>query len=214
MKPFQILFLLLGTCFFSSAQSTSKLIDSANACIDAKNYGRAINIYSTILSMDSMNARVYELRGLAYEAISYYESALRDYVRSVQANPRYWQGYMRRADLLTKAQAYDQALKDYSYAIRFVDTTSAYEVLYVNRGMVKRRMHDLPGAREDLQQALVYNPSSLGSLVDLAMVFSQLGNTEEGIKCLEKASSPLLKAATATWRFCIRKSGNIKKHLP
>jgi tetratricopeptide (TPR) repeat protein len=187
MRLFQTLFLLLASCFFASAQSTQKLLDSANACIDAKNYGRAINIYSTILSIDSINARVYELRGLAYEGISDYESALRDYVRSVDANPRYWQGYMRRADLLTKAQAYDQALKDYNYALQFVDSANAYEVLYVNRGMVKRRMNDLTGAKEDLQRALVYNPSSLGSLVDLAMVLSQLGDTKEGIQCLEKA---------------------------
>jgi len=187
MKPFQTLFLLLVNCLLASAQSTEKLIDSASACIDAKNYGRAINIYSTILLGDSVNARIYELRGLAYEGISDYESALRDYVRSVHANPRYWQGYMRRADLLTRASAYDQALKDYNYAIRFVDSASAYEVLYVNRGMLKRRMHDLTGAKEDLQQALIYNPSSLGSLVDLAMVLSDLGNTEEGIQCLEKA---------------------------
>ena len=92
---YRILLSLLGILSILSngwCQNNSKLIDSAFSLSDAGNYGKAINVYTGILTTDTKNARVYELRGLAYQDIKDYESAVRDYSRSVNADPTYCLG--------------------------------------------------------------------------------------------------------------------------
>ena len=186
---YRILLSLLGILSFVSnvwCQNNEKLIDSAFKLIDAGNYGKAINIYSGILATDTKNARVYELRGLAYQEIKDYESAFRDYSRSVNADPGYCLGYLRRADLLSQTEYFNEALKDYDTAFRYADSVSLKESILVNRAQVKRQLNNFPGAVEDLKKVLEFKPSSLGALVNLGALLPKIGNTKEGIECLEK----------------------------
>jgi tetratricopeptide (TPR) repeat protein len=186
---YRILLSLLGILSFVSnawCQNNGKLIDSAFKLIDAGNYGKAINIYSGILATDTKNARVYELRGLAYQEIKDYESAFRDFTRSVNADSGYCLGYLRRADLLSQLEYFSEALKDYNRALRYADSVSQRESILVNRAQVKRQMNDYFGAEVDLKEVLAFKPTSIAALVNLGAILQRIGNTKEGIACLEK----------------------------
>lgn len=170
----------------ADAQQQQFLIDSAFKSIDAKNYGRAITIYNSILKTDSVNARVYELRGLAYEEMKDYDNAGRDYTYSIRSNPEYWLAYLRRADLFSKMEYYDYALKDYTDAFSLADSVSRKVVILVNRAEVKRRMQNTTGAESDLRKALQYDPLSIAALVNLGALLPDIGKPAEAIQCLEK----------------------------
>lgn len=83
--------------FAAHSQNNDPRLDSASEYIDASNYGKAINIYSGILSADTKNARVYELRRYVYGQMKDYECALKDYTFPIRADEHYWLAYLRRA---------------------------------------------------------------------------------------------------------------------
>lgn len=169
-----------------SQGNEQKLIDSAFKFIDDHNYGKAINIYNSILATDTKNARVYELRGLAYQEIKDYESAFRDYCRSIDADHRYWMGYLRRADLLAMGEDFNEALKDYDIALQFADSTLEKISILVNRAQAKRRQQNVDGAITDLNKVLEYDSSNVAALTNLGAFLPEVGKPQEAIKCLEK----------------------------
>lgn len=184
-----IISLLIALTLFQFAWSQAsheKLIDSAFKYIDEHNYGKAINIYNSILSKEPKNARVYELRGLAYEEMKDYESAFRDFCKSVMSDTSYCLGYLRRGDLLVKGDLFADAVKDYDVALHFADSISLKETILVNRSNAKRRLHNEEGAVADLKKVLESNPTSIGALVNLGVLLPHIGKTQEAISCLEK----------------------------
>jgi tetratricopeptide (TPR) repeat protein len=154
--------------------------------IDEHDYGKAINIYNSILAAESKNARVYELRGFAYQEIKDYESAFRDYCKSISSDTTYCLSYLRRGDLFALGDRFYEAVKDYDVALHFADSISLKEIILVNRAQAKRRLQNPEGAVADLKKALEYNPSSIGALVNLGSLLPDIGKTQEAISCLEK----------------------------
>jgi tetratricopeptide (TPR) repeat protein len=183
------LYLLLSFTLFQTAWSQGekkKLIDSALKYIDGHNYGKAINIYNSILAAEPKNAHVYELRGFAYQEMKDYESAFRDYCKSVVADTGYCLGYLRRGDLLAFSENFDDAVIDYDVALRFADSNTLKETILVNRAQAKRRMRNPEDAVADLKKVLEFNPTSIGALVNLGALLPDIGQVQEAISCLEK----------------------------
>jgi tetratricopeptide (TPR) repeat protein len=169
-----------------SQGNVQQRIDSAFKYIDDHNYGKAINLYNNILAADPKNARVYELRGLAFQEIKDYGSAFRDYCRTIDSDHGYWLGYLRRADLLVLGEQFKDAILDYDMALQFADSIQWKETVLVNRAQAKRSLHNIEGAVADLEKVLEFNPSSLAALVNLGALLPEIGKTEKAIKCLEK----------------------------
>lgn len=209
---------LLFLTFFAPTWCQSdkkKLVDSAYKYINEHNYGKAINIYNSILVTEPKNAQVYELRGYAYQEMKDYESAFRDYCKSVIADTGYCLGYLRRADLFSFGERFYDAVKDYDMALHFADSISMKETILVNRAQAKRRLNNPEGAVADLKQALVHNPSSIGALVNLGTLLPDIGKTQEGISCLEKVIKldPTFEGGYGNLAFLYSEIGEYKKAL-
>jgi tetratricopeptide (TPR) repeat protein len=180
-----VIFLTLFQATWSQ-EIRGKLVDSAFKYIDEHNYGKAINIYNSILITEPKNAYVYELRGLAYQKIKDYESAYQDYCKSIMSDTSYSFSYLRRGDLLVLGDHFREAVKDYDMALHFADSILLKETILVNRAHAKKRLRDPEGAVEDLKKALELNPVSIGALVNLGTLLPHVGQTQEAISCLEK----------------------------
>jgi len=184
-----VISLLMVLTFFQTAWSQAsqeKLVDSAFKYIDEHNLGKAINIYNSILSKEPKNAHVYELRGLAYQEMKDYESAFRDFCKSIMSDTSYCLGYLRRGDLLVLGDLFQDAVKDYDMALHFADSNLLKETILVNRSHAKKRLHNAEGAVDDLKKVLELNPVSIGALVNLGTLLPDVGQTQEAISCLEK----------------------------
>jgi len=211
------LLVLLSSVSVSFSQEKDKRIDSAFRYIDDRNHGKAINIYNRILAAEPKNARVYQLRGLAYEEMKDYESALRDFNSSIAADRTYWLAYLRRADLFSMGEVWDEALKDYDMAQRYANKDSAndIETILVNRSTIKKRLKNTEGAVDDLRKALEVNPTSIGALVNLGAYLSELNKTEEAIQCLEKVIKldSTFEGGYGNLAFLYSETGEYKKAL-
>jgi tetratricopeptide (TPR) repeat protein len=188
MKMKRIFLLPLFICLpflYVQAQIHTRLIDSASKYIDAKNYGKAINIYSSILASDSMSSRVYELRGSAYQEMQDYESAMLDFNFTIKRDPCYWLGYLRRADLYAYREYFEYAINDYNYAFALADSASQKVAILVNRAHAKRSLTDTIGAESDYRRALKYDSTDIVALSNLGTLLAETGKSREAIKCLE-----------------------------
>ncbi|MEQ1756470.1 MAG: SPOR domain-containing protein [Micropepsaceae bacterium] len=84
--------------------------------------GRAILDYTIALWHEDLpkdfRPRTLNNRGLAYEAINHYDSALRDYGLSIRLNPNYAEPYANRGNLRRKFNQNAEAVQDYDMALR------------------------------------------------------------------------------------------------
>lgn len=216
MGRFTFLFFLpIIAGYVASGQSRPLPSDSAFRLMDAGNYGKAITLINSMIESDSTNADLYEWRGIAYEGIKDYQSAIFDYSRSLVADPAHWSSYLKRADLLTAFEYYDDALKDYDAALQWADTTSAKESILVNRASLKKKMKDTEGAVADLKQALKINDKSLAALGNLGALLFDMGKPSEAINSLQKAIEidSTFEGGYGNLAFLYAQMGDYKKAL-
>ncbi|MEO0206922.1 MAG: tetratricopeptide repeat protein, partial [candidate division WOR-3 bacterium] len=94
----------------------------------------------------------YNNRGTLYGNEKNYESALKDYDRALQINPKYVKAYVHRGNTYNVLGDFDRALKDYDTALE-IDSTylDAYHnraVLYFNAKEYELALKDLLKIRE------------------------------------------------------------------
>jgi tetratricopeptide (TPR) repeat protein len=84
--------------------------------------GRAILDYTTALWNENLprefRPRTLNNRGLAFESINDFASAMRDYNLALRLNDRYAEGYCSRANLHRRFNRHELAIADYDLALR------------------------------------------------------------------------------------------------
>jgi putative GTP pyrophosphokinase len=123
-----------------------------------RRFEEAIGIYSSILAhdlQDHIGSIVHVHRGMAYLALSDYDSALEDFSRSVELNPENCTAFHYRGLAYQVLQEYAMALEDFDCCLR-LDPHRA-TALY-SRGQVRFRMGDYTRALADCEQALNVAP--------------------------------------------------------
>mmetsp|Transcript_29956 Transcript_29956/g.41404 ORF Transcript_29956/g.41404 Transcript_29956/m.41404 type:complete len:491 (+) Transcript_29956:85-1557(+) len=93
---------------------------SGNEAFSAKQWGKAEQFYSEAISLDSpdnsMNKTLYSNRAAAKSSQGRYKEALFDCNRALKIDPSYLRCLLRRADIHTKLEMFEEAVQDYSSA--------------------------------------------------------------------------------------------------
>jgi tetratricopeptide (TPR) repeat protein len=122
--------------------------------------GRAILDYTTALwnqhLRKAFRPRVLNNRGLSYEAINDFTSAMRDYNLALRMNDEYAEAYCSRGNLHRRFHRYEMAIADYDLALRNDHPQPKYVFVWQSlslEGLGKRRE-----AMDALRRALSIDP--------------------------------------------------------
>lgn len=130
------------------------------ALYDSGQYQHARRCFDFILARQPDNASTFNSRGLLYERLHDTTQAARDYRRAIVGAPTMPQPYVNLATLYQNADCCAQGIKVYTALLRVAPT---HVGAWVNRGVLKSRNGDYPGALADQERAV-----ALDSLEHLA----------------------------------------------
>jgi tetratricopeptide (TPR) repeat protein len=116
-----------------------------------KDYRSAIYDFDRVLDLSPGYAQAYLNRGFCKEQTGDIEGAINDYKSAFKADSTTYEPLAALAFLYTSQGADSLALPLYSYAIT---VNPEFAVGYFQRALIKMRLQDLNGAREDLDHAI------------------------------------------------------------
>ncbi len=91
----------------------------------------------------------YICRGVAFGRSSDPTSAIADFSKAIELNPKRGLAYYNRGYSQEQLEQYHQAIEDYSRAIAIRPTISD---CYLRRGVCRKRINDLEGDRSDFAE--------------------------------------------------------------
>jgi tetratricopeptide (TPR) repeat protein len=136
-------------------EAAAKLAAEAGACIDRKEYDRAIGLCDEALRHDPRCAAGYTTRGRAWGYKKENDRAFKDFDEALRLDPKDALAYNGRGLIRHERREYDAALADYDAAIR-LDPNDAK--VYNNRGNTRRAKGDIDGALADFDEAISIDP--------------------------------------------------------
>ena len=83
-----------------------------------------------LIQLNPKDASAYYNRGIIYENLSKYQSALNDYVKAIELDPNYVSAYNTRGNVYSKLGLNRKALEDFNKAIQLDPNSASY---YFNR---------------------------------------------------------------------------------
>jgi tetratricopeptide (TPR) repeat protein len=86
-----------------------------------RDYATALNMACACVALSPKSAECFYNRGLAYQALGQNDSALADFARAVELQPRLTVASLRRAILLCRRQRYDEASVDLQRCLSAMD---------------------------------------------------------------------------------------------
>jgi tetratricopeptide (TPR) repeat protein len=118
--------------------------------------GRAILDYTIALWHDDLprefRPRTLNNRGLAFEALNQYETALRDYGLSIRLNPNYAEAYANRGNLRRRFNLNAEAVLDFDMALRSGHARPQY--VFAWQGMALEALGKRREAADSFRRAL------------------------------------------------------------
>jgi tetratricopeptide (TPR) repeat protein len=153
LSPFSF---LLFPFLLSCSGASDALLDEGRKKLSAGNPREAVELLNQAIEANATNARAFNARGVAHFELKDYPSALLDYDRAIQLQPRWYQPYFNRGRLRVEQRDWDAALTDFSAAISRQPDSSE---VYASRGMVLYQLGRLPEAGHDFDKAIQLNPA-------------------------------------------------------
>jgi tetratricopeptide (TPR) repeat protein len=92
--------------------SAPAVAQSRNACLDAKDYSKAIKACSDVIRTNPKDAVAYRMRGDALAKNGDTGQAIADYTKAIQLNPTYVPAYNSRATAFVNKGDYTRAVAD------------------------------------------------------------------------------------------------------
>lgn len=130
------------------------LKDLGNKAFAAKEWDKAIDLFTQAITIDPKNHVLYSNRSASYAGKKDWTNALKDAEQCIAVNPQWSKGYARKGAALHGARDYDQAIEAY------------------NAGL---KIEDSPALRKGLQEvtdAKAHEASSFGGDNQLGRMFS------------------------------------------
>ena len=174
-----------------------------------ENYEDAIVDYNKAIEIDSTDAMAYCNRGISKKLnvqpvitgvdrffhstkdtgmskteLNAYQSALKDFNKSISLDPKYDYAYTQRADLYDELKKYSLALADYNIAIQL---DNSYSGRYIKRGNIKQKLKNYTEAIADYNQAMYLDSSDYIPYLNRGNAKVELKNYQSAINDYNKA---------------------------
>jgi tetratricopeptide (TPR) repeat protein len=143
-------------CFSQSySQSVKQTLNSAIANYTAGSYEKSIELFTNVISTcDVYDAPAYYGRGLAYDKLGKFNSAIENYTKAITANSNYWKAYFNRGCVYYDLKKYELAIKDFSKVIKLnpLDADA-----YLIRGSAKIKLGRTKDGYRDIKKSYKMN---------------------------------------------------------
>lgn len=157
-------------------------IDKAIECFKNKDWNGAIDMFTSVLEVETDNAEIYNNLGLCYSNIGEDEKAEKNFLRCIELNPQIPQCYINLVDLYYKQRRLGEGINILSYAIDMLP-----EDIIFRHYLARFYMEDAKGdlAIDELVYILEKQPDNYDAYYDLAKVYFEFGNYDSAIENLE-----------------------------
>jgi stress-induced-phosphoprotein 1 len=100
------------------------LKDQGNKAFAAKDYDKAIDLFTQAIALDPKNHVLYSNRSAAKAGKKDWEAALADADECIKANPSWSKGYARKGAALHGAKKFDEAIAAYEDGLKLEDNAA------------------------------------------------------------------------------------------
>ncbi|KAL5527530.1 hypothetical protein ACEPAG_6331 [Sanghuangporus baumii] len=100
----------------------NSLKDQGNKAFAAKDYNKAIDLFSKAIQLDPSNHVLYSNRSAAHAGKRDWQAALEDAEACIKANPSWSKGYARKGAALHGAHKWDEAIAAYQEGLKLEDS--------------------------------------------------------------------------------------------
>ena len=136
----------------------------------------------------------YNNRGMVLGTIGQYDSALRDFTKTIALEPGYFQAYNNRAFTFEKMGQFEKALEDYNMAVTL---NPSFQEAFYHLGILYGKMRLYNEAIQALNKYLALNPKNAEAYSGRGVMYSLSGQPENALEDFNKAIALNQNLATA-----------------
>ncbi|KAL0581225.1 Hsp90 cochaperone [Marasmius crinis-equi] len=137
------------------------LKDQGNKAFAAKDWDKAIDLFTQAVALDPKNHVLYSNRSASYAGKKDWTAALKDAEQCIQVNPQWSKGYARKGAALHGARNYDQAIEAYNAGLKIEDTPALRKGL---QEVTDAKAHEARDAGDAPFGNMFSDPNALGKL--------------------------------------------------
>lgn len=108
--------------YLADELQANTLKDLGNKAFSAKEYDKAIDLFTQAIALDSKNHVLFSNRSAAHAGKRDWTKALQDAEQCVSINPSWSKGYARKGAALHGARKYDEAIVAYEAGLKLEDS--------------------------------------------------------------------------------------------
>lgn len=153
------------------ALKTESYIKCMLYTVDASNASAVVNDCTRTINEFGNFSLAYYKRGVAYRELSNLDSSLRDFNKSVELYPKFFNSIIYRGLIYDAQENNSAAITEYTAAIRIagVDSPKAF-LAYNNRGVIYQKLGNLTQAEADYRKSIALNPNFKTARDNLAAI--------------------------------------------
>lgn len=173
-------------------QEENDVVDAAfdSAFIASMKPKFLIDQYNKTLQLDPQDADAYICRGMAYNTLGNYETAILDFNKAIELNYQNIYAYAHRGIAYNELGKHERAILDFNKAIELdpigVDAVAAY-IIYINRGKAYNELGKYERAILDFNKAIEQDPKDFNTYTHRGIAYNGLGKYETAIRDFNKA---------------------------
>lgn len=157
-------------------------IEQALELYKKQDYNGAIDLFTAVLEQDTNNAEIYNNLGLCYANTGNDEKAEKNYLKSIELNPKLPQTYINLVDIYYRHRRFEDGTNILHYAIAQLPDDLVFRH-YLARFYMEDAKRDL--AIDELEYILDRQPDNYDAYYDLGRVYFELGNYDSAIENFE-----------------------------
>jgi type IV pilus assembly protein PilF len=190
LKPVAVLCLLAGVLLLSGCVTSTERVFTnepdpeqvlktrvqlARSYIGEQNWADAKRNLKAAASIDPNSAEVHEAFALVYQSTGEYELAEESFKKAIRLKRPFSRARNNYAAFLYSQERYSEAEKQLKVVIK--DTLyEARPRAFINLGLCRVRLDDLPGAKEAFTRALAMDRTNRIALIEMANIEFEEGN--------------------------------------
>lgn len=188
MKNYYGILFFIAVVLSSCQQKTvENYISDGLLAFNNKDFSKAIEQFDAAIKKDGTLPEVYFNRGNAYALSGNLDAALADFDKAIDLKPDYAEAFLNRAYYIKERRGdLEGALADYSKSIEVSQNDNDAYALS-NRSLVKMKMMEIAGAKEDVNRSIMLDPENAFAYRNRALIFIQEMKNDSACADLKKS---------------------------